>query len=523
MERRYWNILFVLIFGVSLIVLDGTIVAVSLPVIINDLGLTLTQAQWVSSLYTVVFAALLLPMGVLGDKWGRKKIFLTGLIVFAGASLLAALARGASLMLLARALQGIGGAMVLPATLSTINATFRDRSRATAFGIWGAAMATMAALGPLLGGWITSTFTWPWIFFVNVPLIVAVLPLAWKVLPDNTEDDTQPLPLGSALTSALAFAFIVFGLNEATTYGWWSPRQPFIIGSWEWHPPISASLISLAIGVVLLVLFMVNQTRIQRHKGNVLIDVALFKITSFRHGNLTALTVAAGEFGVLFGLPFYLLNVRGLSPMNTAWILASLAAGAIVSGGLARHISAAIGPALTVVVGLGLEVVGIGFAATLVGPHTSILWLAVVLAVYGCGMGLASAQLASVVLADVPVERSGMGSAIQSTFRQIGSALGVALAGTTLAAAIRADLPDRLTRLHIPEAQADKLAAMTIDSAGGPMEGLSRGKAAVLDALHSGFSYGQHAVLIACGILLFLGFISSLLLWRDAAKRHLDG
>ncbi|WP_197551351.1 MFS transporter [Trueperella pecoris] len=153
-----WIVLGVVMFGVSLIVLDSTVVAVSIPDIIADLSLSLTQAQWVTSLYAVIFAALLLTSGTLGDRIGTKRVFLGGLGVFAVASLLAAMANSAALLLFARGMQGLGGALVLPSTLSTINATFRGKSRATAFGLWGAVMAAMAAIGPLLGGWITQTF-----------------------------------------------------------------------------------------------------------------------------------------------------------------------------------------------------------------------------------------------------------------------------------------------------------------------------------------------------------------------------
>ena len=155
-----WIALGVLAAGLSLIVLDGTIVGVALPCIIESLGLTLTDAQWVTSLYSVVFAAFLLTFGKLGDIYGRRRIFLTGVAIFIAGSFIAALAGTARLLIVARAVQGLGGSMVLPTTLSIVNATFRGKDRAIAFGVWGAVMAGMAAVGPLLGGWLTTAFTW---------------------------------------------------------------------------------------------------------------------------------------------------------------------------------------------------------------------------------------------------------------------------------------------------------------------------------------------------------------------------
>ncbi|QRV01527.1 MFS transporter [Arcanobacterium phocisimile] len=519
MDRKNRLILFVLIFGVSLIVLDGTIVAVSLPTIIGDLNLSLTQSQWVSSLYTVIFASLLLPSGVLGDRYGYKNLFIAGLSFFAVASALASMATTAPVLLLARAIQGVGGAMVLPATLSTINATFRDKSRAAAFGIWGAAMATMAALGPLAGGWITSNFSWPWVFLVNVPLIAMIIPLALKYLPNQNHDPNRRIPVLSALMSALAFAGIVFGLIEGTTYGWWTPQAGLAIGSWELTPPISLSTLALLGGVALLIIFVYREARRVAADKDILVNPHLFTIPSFTLGNLTALTVAAGEFGVLFGLPLFLVNAIGLSTMNTGWVLAALAFGAIISGGLARWIASALGAERTVVLGLGLEVAGIFGVVFTLDPSMSMWVLVGFLVIYGCGMGLASAQLTSVVLAQVPVHSSGMGSAIQSTFRQVGSALGVALAGASLALAIMTDLPARLINTGLAQGQANKFASATAHSVGNAMAGIAHGDTAVLSTLHDGFTYGQAVAMGSCGIFLVFGFALSIVLLFTRTSR----
>lgn len=515
MERRAsTSALAVLLLGVSLIVLDGTIVSVSLPVIIGDIGLSLTEAQWVSSIYTVVFAALLLPMGTLGDRLGRKRIFIAGLVIFAAASLIASLASSAGVLIVARGMQGIGGAMVLPSTLSTMNAVYRGSDRAMAFGLWGAAMASMAAIGPLLGGWITTQFTWPWIFLVNIPIVALVVPWSVRAIPENTGEEGTRIHIAGVVLSALSFAFIVFGLIEATTYGWFTPtHRPTIFGH-TWPDVISVSALSLLIGVVLLGIFIANQARRVAAGQHVALDVTLFSIPSFSRGNIAAMTVATGEFGILFALPLYLVNVLDLSTMSSGWVLASLALGAIIAGGAARHIARLCGPARTVVMGLGLEVLGIAIAALVLSPTVSPWLLAGILAAYGFGTGLASAQLASVVLAQVPLNRSGMASAAQSTFRQIGSAIGVALAGTVLAAVMNHDLPGRLTDLGVPQEAAEQITRVSVDSAGGAMTQLAQGNDQVLSALHGGFSHGMTMVLCASGVFLVIGLIAALMLER---------
>ncbi|BDV24845.1 DHA2 family efflux MFS transporter permease subunit [Corynebacterium ulcerans] len=489
-----WAVLTILMIGVSLIVLDSTIVSVSLPTIITSLDLSLTDAQWVSSLYSVVFAALLLFTGTLGDKFGRVLIFRIGLIVFALASLLAAVSGSAALLILARGLQGVGGAMILPSTLATINTVFRDQERARAFGIWGATMASMAAIGPLLGGWLTQSLSWHWIFLINIPIVIALLIAGHFVFGPDHKGDIVGFDVPGTLLSALALGLTVFGLIEGTSLGWWNSPVPFAI----------------ACGLIATVLFIVLERARQRAGKPVLLDVRLFRIGSFSNGNITALTVALGEFSALFVLPLYLISVLRLGTIHAGWVLATLALGSILPGAAARHLAATFGPAITVIIGLVLEVVGIAGAGLLIGPATSAPLIALVLAIYGAGVGLASAQLASVVLADVPVESSGMGSATQSTSRQLGSALGVAIAGTILAVDVVRRVTEGLTNLGMTGSQAEQLAHATADSAGAAIPALAEKMGPdVVSVLSTAFADATSSVLYVSAGVLLLGLISA--------------
>ncbi|MBC2681342.1 MFS transporter [Corynebacterium sp. 4HC-13] len=484
-----WSTLAILMIGVSLIVLDSTIVSVSLPTIIASLDLNLTEAQWISSLYSVVFAALLLFMGTLGDKWGRTTIFMLGLAVFAGASLLAAVSTGAATLILARGIQGIGGAMILPSTLATINATFRDDDRTAAFGIWGATMASMAAVGPLLGGWLTETFSWHWIFLINVPIAIILIALGVKILPRSRGHIEGFDPIGTTL-SAVALGLIVYGLIE---HHWW---------------------FSFA-GLIILCAFIGYELRRLRSHRPALLDVSLFRLPSFSLGNFTALAVSMGEFAALFALPLYLVSVLELGTIHAGWVLATLAAGSIISGGAARHVAAMCGPGRTVVIGLFLEVIGIGITAIILGPNSSPLLIALILALYGAGVGLASAQLASVVLADVPVSSSGMGSATQSTSRQIGSALGIAMAGTVLATTLSHRLPTTLEEIGLAPQQVTLVTSVTSDSAGAAIPQLAEKFGSQLGAvLEQGFSEASAMVFYVSAGILVVGLVASIFLSR---------
>ncbi|MGJ3508044.1 MFS transporter [Enemella sp. A6] len=431
--RKRWLALVVLAVSLGLIVLDGTIVGVALPVIIADLKMSLTGAEWVNSLYSVVFAALLMTAGRLGDRFGRRKMLMIGMGIFVVGSLLAAISSGTSPLIAARAVQGLGGAMILPSTLSTVNATFRGKDRAIAFGIWGAVMAGAAALGPLFGGLLTTYATWHWIFLINIPLGVVLIIAALAIVPETTGTPGGRDMIGPVL-AAIGFGSFVFGLIEGANLGWWKPEGVLAIGSWEWglDAPVSPAPVALALGVIFIAAFIAYEHHRTKNARTGVLDTALFSIPTFAWGNLTAGLVAVGEFSLIFVLPLYLVIVLGLDTLGAGLVLVAMAVGAFIAGGSARHLSAALGPARVVVLGLALEVIGTAGTALLLGAQLGSGWVAATMTVYGVGVGLASAQVTSVVLGEVPVAESGTGSAVQSTVRQIGAALGAALGGTVL-------------------------------------------------------------------------------------------
>lgn len=437
--RADWLGLWVLALALAMVVLDGTIVGVSLPVIIRDLDLTLTDAQWINSLYSVVFAALLLSFGRLGDRFGRRRLMVAGVAIFMLGSIVAALSSTGDMLIGARAIQGVGGALVLPSTLSTVNATFRGRDRAAAFGVWGAVMSGAAALGPLLGGILTKYGDWPWIFWVNIPIGVAVIVAALFFV-----HETRGQRLGKGfdvlgpVLSAVGFGALVFGLIEGTDLGWWTPKAELAVGAWVWpvDAAISPAPVAIAAGAAIIALFVWHEARRSTSELSAMLDTSLFTIPTFAWGNVTAALVAVGEFALVFILPLHLTTSLGLDVLGAGFVLAAMAGGAFIAGAAARHLADRFGAPNVVVLGLGLELVGLIGTAVMVGANQSAWWIALMLLPYGVGLGLASAQLTSTVLADVPVNQSGSGSAVQSTVRQVGSALGSAVGGTVLALAL---------------------------------------------------------------------------------------
>ncbi|WP_458687861.1 MFS transporter [Nocardia tengchongensis] len=524
-DRRAWIGLGVLAAGLSMIVVDGTIVGVALPVIVTDLGLDLTDAQWVNSAYSVVFAALLLTAGRLGDRLGRRRMFVLGVLVFLAGSLMAAVASSAGALVLSRVVQGVGGAFVLPATLSSVNATFRGKDRVIAFAVWGAIISGMAAVGPLLGGSLTTYFSWRWIFLVNIPIGIAVLIGTMLAVRETKAGIREPgLDVDGLLLSAIGFGGVIFALIEGQSLGWWRPVSVFGVLGFDWprSAPISAVPVAGLIGVIALTLFVVWERHRARVGRSAILDSSLFSIPTFSWGNLTALTVAIGEFGLLLVLPLFLVNALGLSTMGAGLVLAAMALGAFGSGAAARHLAALLGAPRTVILGLALEAAGVAVVALFLSSTVSPWLLAVLLAVYGAGLGLASAQLTGTVLADISPEKSGQGSATQSTVRQLGAALGAAILGAVLSIGLAHNLTDRLDAVgQLPEPAAQQLVTATRDSAGGAISGLRAqgdtgrlGSAGpqVTTALSEGFADATRTALLVAAGFLTLGLVSATIL-----------
>ncbi len=428
--------------GVSLIIMDATVVNVALPVIIEDIGLIATQAEWMNAVYSLMFAALLLTMGRVGDLRGRRALFGAGMVLFVIASMGAGLASDGNTLIVARLAQGVGAAAILPATLSTLNAVFGGRERAVAFAVWGSTIGGMAAVGPLVGGWLTTEHTWRWAFWINVPVGLLVLAgIVWFVPETRDEDSRRGLDVVGALLSALGMGAIVFALIEGQHYGWWRQDSGGL-------SPVPFTLLA---GAFLMVGFVAHQRRRERADQVVLVDLRLFEVRSFRFGSVAALIVALGEFGLLFTLPLLLQNALGYSALGTGVLVVSLAVGTFLVSGLTPQLTARLGGRGVVRIGLGLEAVAVGGLALTLSSSISGWSIAGWLFLYGAGVGMATAQLTSVILAEIPVAQSGQASGLQSTVRQLGSALGVALLGGLLLGALGHSTSDRLSESALPQ------------------------------------------------------------------------
>ncbi len=506
--------------GLSLVIMDSTIVNVALPSIISDLSISSVDAEWVQAIYALVFAALLIIVGRLGDRFGRRAVFTAGAVVFAVASILAALSGSGETLIAARALQGVGGAMMSPTSLALINALFRGRRRAVAFAVYGSVIGGMAAIGPLLGGFLTEHFSWRWAFGINLPFAAAIVIGAVLLVPESKDEHAAPGfdAVGSVL-SALGIGSFVFALIEGRSYGWTTAIADGSLLGLGWSTGgLSPIPVALALSVVCLVGLAVVETRRRAEGRTVLIDTSLFRIRSFGLGALAAMILSLGEFGVLFSLPLFLQGALGYTALGAGGVLAALAAGSFLSGPTTPLLARRHGPRFVARLGMAVEMLAIAALGLVISVDVSALALVACLVVYGVGVGFASAQLTSVILADVPVRQSGQASGTQSTARQVGSALGTAVLGTILFVGLAHDTEARVA--EIPGVSAERAAevAQVVQASAGtaiPALAAEEDGAALVEASSHAFADALQRTAFTGAGFVALGLIATLLLPAD--------
>jgi EmrB/QacA subfamily drug resistance transporter len=532
--RNRWIGLVFISMAISLVIIDGTIVNTIFPNVIRALSLTSTQVQWVQESYVLVFASLLLVWGSLADRIGRRLLLVIGLAIFIGASVWAGFSTDATSMILARVAQGFGGAMVLPTTLSLVNANFQGKERGIAFAVWGSTIGGMVAIGPVLGGWLATDFGsdgWRLAFNVNLPLgLIVIAGLLFWVSESKQDHREGGIDIVGALISVVMFSTLVFGLIEGRVYGWWnaSTKNVFEIGSFKWATTgISIIPVSLSISVLFMILFVLwERARDKAHK-NVLLDLALFKIGSFRNGSFAALIISMGEFGLLFAIPLWLQNVEGLTPISSGLVLLWLAGGAFLASGVGGALSGKLPAVRAVQIGVLFELIGVA-GISLVASTAGGWWpVAPFLLLYGIGVGLATAQLTGVIMVEVPMQKIGQASGSQSTVRQVGSALGIAVLGTILFTATQASATSHLNEVSAIKTMPagdrtsfiDGLTNLVVDSSGGFLpkigptlsgSGVPQDVAdSIQKAANDGFTDGVKSTGWAAAGFLFLGLLST--------------
>jgi EmrB/QacA subfamily drug resistance transporter len=422
-ENKKWWTLAAVSVGLFMIMLDNTVVNVALPSMRQSLHMSLSELEWVVAGYALTFAAFMLTGGKLADYVGRRLIFMVGLAVFTGASLACGLAPNGGFLIGSRVVQGLGGALMNPATLSIITATFAPRERGKAIGIWAGVSGMALAIGPLVGGLLTEHVNWNWIFFINVPVGILGL-LAIPLFIDESRDTSheQRLDLPGLITSAIGLFSLTYAFIEANNYGWGSGR---ILGAF-------------AVAAVMLGAFVL----LERHQRTPMLELALFKNRTFSGANGSMLFVGLAMFGTFFYVSLYMQNVLGYSPVEAGAIFLPMTLLIILIAPRAGALTDRVGSRWLVGFGMALLAVMLFYYSQL-GANESFWAILPGLLIGGVGMGSTMTPVTAAAMSAVAVDKAGIGSAVLNSSRQVGGSLGIAVMG-----AIVASGTDFLTGFH---------------------------------------------------------------------------
>jgi EmrB/QacA subfamily drug resistance transporter len=477
-----------------MLLLDITIVNVALPKIATSLKASFSDIQWVIDAYALTLASVLLTMGTLADLLGRRLVFTIGLALFSLTSLLCALSPSALFLILARGGQGIGGAIMFANSLSLLAQEFHGRDRGTAFGVWGATIAASAAVGPLLGGFLTQDLGWPAIFYINVPIGIGCVLLTLAKVAESKSPGHPRIDWFGTVTFTAALFLIVLAIIRGNALRWGSST---IIGLF-------------AGGVVLLTVFVVAQFRV----ANAMFDVSLFGKPTFSGASVVAFTVSAAMFAMFLYFTLYIQTILGFSPLQTGLrflpftVVSFFVAAA--SGNLTERVP------IRLLLSAGMAMTGIGLLL-MRGLTVSSHWTALLAGfiVGGAGVGLINPALAASAIGVVPPQRSGMASGINNTFRQVGIATGIAALGAVFESTLTTKLAPKLA--GTPVAGHAAQIAHAVAAGGGPAvirQAPPQFRAVATAAIHSAFASSMNDILLVGGIVALVGAAAGLALVR---------
>jgi MFS transporter, DHA2 family, multidrug resistance protein len=484
--RRWWA-LGALTLAVLAVGLDGTILSVALPTLASALHASESDLQWFSSGYLLVLAAAMLPAGLLGDRYGRKKVMLSALLLFGAGSAACAYAPTAGAFIAARAVLGLAGAGIVVMALSALTVLFTEEERPRAVGIWAAANFLALPIGPLLGGWLLTHYWWGWVFLLNVPVALLGLIAAFALVPESRAPQRPGLDPVGMVASTAGLVGVTYGLIEAGRIGWGG----------------AGALAPIIAGLLVLGGFFLWEHRLSRRPGGQpLIDLALFRSASFTWGVVLAATAGLAMIGVLFTLPQYFQGVQGTDAMGSGLRLLPLIGGLVAGAVPADRIARLVGVKLTVALGFALLAAGMIVGAT-TGVGSSAGFVAAWMVVLGAGLGLTFATSSSAALSELSQERSGVGSAVMQALQKTGGPFGTAILGSVLSAAYQARL--NLAGLTPPAAKVVKESLFS-----GLTVAQQLGSAPLLASVRTAFVHGMDVSLVVAAGIAAVGMVLAL-------------
>jgi EmrB/QacA subfamily drug resistance transporter len=491
--NRWWTLAAVVV-ATFMLLLDITIVNVALPSIQRDFKANLADLQWVVDAYALSLAALQLTAGSVADLRGRKLVFMTGLAIFTAASFLCGLANSATLLNVARAVQGVGGAMMFATSLALLAGAFIGRERGVAFGVWGATIGASVAIGPLIGGAITDGLGWEWIFFVNVPIGIAAIFFTQRKVDESRNPYARHIDWPGVVVWSAGLFLLVLGLIRANEQGWGSAK----------------TLIELGGAVALIVAFLVMESR----RREPMLDLTLFRKPAFAGVSIVAFVLSASMFSMFLYLTLYIQNGLGYTPFQTGLRFLPLTVVSFFVAGAAGRLVHTV-PA-RVLFGIGLGLVGLGLLLMHgIQPDSTWTTLLAGFVCAGAGVGLCNPTIAQVAVGVVEPARSGMAAGINNTFRQVGIATGIAGLGAIFQSHVQSKAAALLTQSGMPSRRADAVAHAIATQQGGGRRGGPIGHAAEI-----AFISALNEILLVATIVAFTGAVLGALLVRSKDFAH---
>ena len=461
---RKWMPLGVLAFALLIIILDTTILNVSLRTIITDLHTNIQSMQWVITAYSLMLAAFTITGGRLGDLFGRKKMFVTGAIIFAVGSFITSISSSVGMMIVGEAIiEGIGAALMLPATSSLLISNYSGRDRQIGFGIWGGIAGAGAALGPVFGGFLTTYYSWRWAFRINIFVAILLVAGAYVIKEFRDTGEKPQLDYLGIVLSSVAMFLVVFGIIESSTYGWIVAKQAFVLGSLSFAFLGSVSIVvpSIILGLIFLALFVLWQRRREKNNMTPLVSLSLFKNTVFVRGALIVAILSLGQAGISFALPVFFQGVLKLTPLQTGIAMLPMSLSLLVVSLVSAYVAKFFTPKRIIQFGLIINAIGFYVLSLGIGGDTSQWALAPGFVLFGIGMGLLFSQASNMTLSAVPVEQSGEAAGVNGTLRQLGASLGSSIMGAILLSSLSFNLVSGVqASAVIPEASKPAISQM---------------------------------------------------------------
>ncbi|MGE5327813.1 MAG: MFS transporter [Thiobacillus sp.] len=439
---RKWAPVFVLSLALAIILIDATLLNVSLSTLVKDLNTDIQSLQWVITAYSLTIASLTITGGRLGDLFGRKKMFVIGAALFAVGSFIASISTNVPMMIIGESIiEGVGAALMMPATASLLVSKYNGRDRGIAFGIWGGVAAASKAIGPLLGGYLTTYQSWRWGFRINV-FVAAVLILGSFIIKEYREKVEKPtLDFVGVLLSSFGMFTLVYGIIEASTYGWWTAKQPYsLFGQTYDLFGYSITPFAIAIGLIFLTLFLLWERRVEKLGKTPLVSLHLFSNKSYVSSVVTTSIFSLGQAGLIFSVPVFLQAVRGASAFETGLAMIPMSITALFIAPVSGFLSHKVPPKRLVQIGLLAFLIGYSITYLRLNVNTTAGDLALPFVMMGLGMGMMMSSISNMALSAVSPEQSGEASGVNNTLRQVGQTLGTAIVGAVLLTAISTNL-----------------------------------------------------------------------------------